>query len=43
MAPAPAKAKLVVEPIPPAQLQQIRAAGADERGNWLIVQADTRG
>ena len=36
-------AGLVFEPIPPAELQRIRAAGTDEAGNRLNVQADTNG
>lgn len=43
VADAPAEGRLVFEPIPPATLQQIRAAGADEAGNLLTVQADTEG
>jgi hypothetical protein len=35
--------RLIFEPIPPAELQQIRAAGVDEAGNGLTVQADTAG
>ena len=38
-----AESRLVFEPIPPAELQQIRAAGLDEAGNRLTVQADTTG
>jgi len=34
---------LVFEPIPPAELQRIQAAGTDEAGNRLSVQADTDG
>jgi hypothetical protein len=34
---------LCFEPIPPAELQQIRAAGVDEAGNRLTVQVDTTG
>lgn len=34
---------LVFEPIPAAGLEQIRAAGMDEAGNRLTVQADTEG
>jgi hypothetical protein len=34
---------LIFEPIPPAELQQIRAAGLDEAGNRLAVQVDTGG
>lgn len=39
----PAAGRLAFEPIPPATLQQIRAAGADEAGNRLTVQADGTG
>jgi len=39
----PAGGRLIFEPIPPAKLQEIRAAGADEAGNRLAVQADTEG
>ena len=39
----PAESTLIFEPIPPGRLQQIRAAGADEAGNRLTVQADTTG
>jgi Protein of unknown function (DUF1203) len=39
----PAEGTLIFEPIPPARLQEIRAAGADEAGNRLTVQADTTG
>ena len=39
----PAEGKLIFEAIPPAKLQEIRAAGADEAGNPLAVQADTAG
>jgi len=35
--------RLVFEPIPAAELQQIRAAGVDEAGNRLAVQAGTVG
>jgi hypothetical protein len=35
--------RLCFEPIPPAELQQIRAAGVDEAGNRLTVQVDTTG
>ena len=38
-----AEGRLVFEPIPPARLQQIRAAGVDEAGNRLTVQVDTEG
>ena len=43
VADTPAEGRLVFEPIPPAALQQIRAAAADEAGNPLTVQADTEG
>ena len=43
VAATPAEGRLVFEPIPPARLQQIRAARADEAGNPLTVQADTEG
>jgi hypothetical protein len=43
MAGTPAEGRLLFEPIPPARLQQIRAAGVDEAGNPLTVQADTEG
>lgn len=33
----------VVEPIPPGELREIRAAGMDEAGNRLTPQADTEG
>ena len=39
----PAEGRLIFEAIPPAKLQEIRAAGADEAGNRLAVQADTAG
>jgi Protein of unknown function (DUF1203) len=39
----PADGRLVFEAIPQARLQQIRAAGVDEAGNRLTVQADTGG
>ena len=39
----PAEGTLIFEPIPPAELQEIRAAGTDEAGNRLAVQADTTG
>jgi hypothetical protein len=39
----PAEGRLVFEPVPPARLQEIRAAGADEAGNRLAVQADPAG
>jgi hypothetical protein len=39
----PAEGRLIFEPIPPATLQQIRAAGTDEAGNRLTAQADTTG
>jgi hypothetical protein len=35
--------KLIFEPIPPAELQQIRAAGLDEAGNRLTVHVGTTG
>ena len=38
-----AEGGLIFEPIPPAELQQIRAAGLDEAGNRLTVQVDTAG
>jgi Protein of unknown function (DUF1203) len=34
---------LLFEPIPPGELQEIRAAGLDEAGNRLTVQVDTEG
>jgi hypothetical protein len=40
---APAQGGLIFEPIPPAELQQVRAAGVDEAGNRLTVQVDTTG
>jgi hypothetical protein len=40
---APAGGRLIFEPIPEAELQQIRAAGADEAGHALAVQADPEG
>jgi hypothetical protein len=40
---APADGRLVFEPIPPADLDQIRSAGVDEAGNRPTVQADTTG
>ena len=43
VADTPAEGRLVFEPIPPATLQLIRAAGADEAGNLLTVHADTEG
>jgi hypothetical protein len=43
IADTPTEGRLVFEPIPPGTLQQIRAAGADEAGNRLTVQADTEG
>jgi Protein of unknown function (DUF1203) len=43
MAGSPAAGRLIFEPIPPAELQEIWAAGADEAGNRLTVQADTTG
>jgi hypothetical protein len=39
----PAEGRLLFEAISPAKLQEIRAAGADEAGNRLAVQADTAG
>jgi hypothetical protein len=39
----PAGGRLVFEPIPPARLQQIRAAGVDEAGNAVTPQTDTAG
>jgi hypothetical protein len=39
----PAEARLIFEPIPPAALDQIRAAGVDEAGNQVRVQVDTEG
>jgi hypothetical protein len=39
----PADGRLIFEPIPQAKLQDIRAAGVDESGNQLTVQADTEG
>ena len=38
-----AAGSLVFEPIPPATLDQIRAAGTDEAGNRLTVQTDPAG
>jgi hypothetical protein len=38
-----AEGRLVFEPISPATLQQIRAAGVDEAGNRLTVQVDAEG
>jgi hypothetical protein len=43
MAGTPAEGRLIFEPIPPATLQQIRAAGTDEAGNRLTVQTDPAG
>jgi Protein of unknown function (DUF1203) len=43
VAAAPAESRLIFEPIPPARLRQIRAAGTDEAGNPLTAQADTEG
>jgi Protein of unknown function (DUF1203) len=40
---APAEGRLIFEPIPEAELQQIRAARADEAGNRLAVHADPDG
>ena len=34
---------IIVEPIPPGDLREIRAAGTDEAGNRLIPQADAEG
>jgi hypothetical protein len=39
----PAGPRLVFEPIPAEQLEEIRAAGADEAGNRLTVKTDTEG
>jgi len=39
----PAEGRLIFEPIPPAELQQIRAAGLDEAGSRLTVRVDTAG
>ena len=39
----PAEGALSFDPIPPTELQQIRAAGVDEAGNRLSVQTDTTG
>jgi hypothetical protein len=39
----PAEGRFIFEPIPPAKLQEIRAAGADEGDNRLAVQTDTTG
>jgi hypothetical protein len=39
----PPEGRLIFEPIPPAELQRIRAAGLDEAGNRLTVQVDTGG
>jgi hypothetical protein len=39
----PADGKFVFEPIPPATLQELRAARTDEAGNHLSVQVDTHG
>jgi hypothetical protein len=39
----PATGGLIFEPIRPAELQQIRAAGLDEAGHRLTVQVDTAG
>jgi hypothetical protein len=39
----PTGGKLIFEPIPPAELRQIRAAGVDQAGNRLTVQADATG
>lgn len=40
---APADGRLVFDPIPPAELQRIRAAGTDEAGNRLTEQTDSAG
>jgi hypothetical protein len=40
---SPAEGRLIFEPIPPAALQQIRAAGADEAGNRVSVRVVTEG
>jgi hypothetical protein len=37
------ESRLIFEPIPPAELHQIRAAGLDEADNQLTVQVDTAG
>lgn len=34
---------VVFEPMPPAELEKIRAAGADEAGNRLVPQTDAEG
>jgi hypothetical protein len=39
----PTEGGLIFDPIPPAELQQIRTAGLDEAGNRLTVQVDTAG
>jgi hypothetical protein len=39
----PAEGRLIFEPIPPATLHQIRAAGTDEAGNRLTAQVDAAG
>jgi len=39
----PDAGRLIFEPIPPARLDEIRAAGTDEAGNRLTVQADPAG
>jgi hypothetical protein len=39
----PAERRLVFEPIPPGELEELRAAGVDEAGNQLAVQTDTHG
>jgi Protein of unknown function (DUF1203) len=38
-----ATSMLIFEPIPPGELEKIRAAGIDEAGNRLIPQVDTEG
>jgi Protein of unknown function (DUF1203) len=40
---SPTEGRLIFEPIPPAELQQIRTAGVDEAGNRLSVQRTTAG
>jgi hypothetical protein len=40
---SPAAGRLIFEPIPPATLQQIRAAGTDEAGNQVSVRVVTEG
>jgi uncharacterized protein DUF1203 len=39
----PDAGRLIFEPIPPARLDEIRAAGTDEAGNRLTAQADLTG